>query len=123
MYIHNWNSYTLNHNIVLYINENKRIIYTVTERVGISLSIQDSMLYTTALILCASSNDGDVSILIIFMVYHVPRTIIQHFWKLQIHDQLSDCWARNVLILCNNSFFTLSGTRAAKEKSKYFITT
>lgn len=61
--------------------------------------------------------------LIIFIVYHVPRTIIKHFWKLQIHDQLSDCWARNVLILCNNSFFTLSGTRATREKSKHFITT
>lgn len=69
--------------------------------------------YYIDLIIGGSLDDGDVSI-IIFMVSHVPRTIKQHFWKLQIQDQLSACWARNVLILCNNSFFTLSGTRAAR---------
>lgn len=28
------------------------------------------------------------------------------------------CWAKNVLILCRSSFFTLSGTKAEKEKKK-----
>lgn len=91
-------------------------LYTQSQKGWASVSLStglNDLHYYIDLIIGGSLDDGDVSI-IIFMVSHVPRTIKQHFWKLQIQDQLSACWARNVLILCNNSFFTLSGTRAAR---------
>lgn len=30
-----------------------------------------------------------------------------------------ECWAKKALILCRSSFFTLSGTRAEKQRQHY----